>query len=140
VGCTSCFNGNKQSTVILHWDGAKWSRVHSPSPGAVAILWSVSADADGTAWAVGYYCAPVGCEYGYGGFSGHTLILRWNGSVWSRVASPNPGQRDELSAITIGEDGIAWAVGQTCISQCSMSSAQYQTLTLRWNGTAWLPG
>lgn len=139
VGCTSCYAGNKQSAVILHWDGAKWSRVPSPSPGAVATLWSVSAGADGTAWAVGYYCASAG-NCAADGFFGHTLILRWNGSAWSRVASPNPGQKDDLNAIAIGEDGIAWAVGQTCISQCSTSSAQYQTLTLRWNGTAWLPG
>jgi len=135
----SCFS-TPCPVVILHWDGTKWSRVHSPSPGAVAILWSVSAGSDGTAWAVGYYCSPAGCEYGNGGFLGRTLILRWNGSAWSHVASPNPGQRDELNTVAIGNGGAAWAAGSTCISQCTTSSAQYQTLILRWNGTAWLPG
>ncbi len=138
AGSTCC--QGRWETVVLRWDGAKWSRVRSPSPGNSAVLWSVSTGPGGTAWAVGYYCNETGCQYGYSGFYGYTLILRWDGSAWTRVPSPSPGLKDDLNAVAVGQDGTTWAAGQTCISQCNTSSAQYQTLILRWNGTSWAPG
>ena len=57
-----------------------------------------------------------------------TLILRWNGSAWKLIRSPNPSAgRDILGGVTATSARNAWAVG----------SAGSGTLILRWNGTAW---
>ena len=40
-----------------------------------------------------------------------TLILRWNGSRWARVPSPNLGTRTQLSAVAATSKSNLWAVG-----------------------------
>ena len=139
---SSALSQERNQTVVLHWDGAQWSQVPSPSPAGNAGLNSVSTGAGGTAWAVGYYCAPrcTNTDVTSGPYLGHTLILRWNGTAWVRVPSPSPGDADTLLAVAVGDGGIAWAAGITCSSHCGTSAAIYQTLILRWNGTAWVPG
>ena len=57
----------------------------SPNPagqGHDNSLAGVAATGSGNAWAVGNYSA---------GKTTRTLILRWDGAVWTRQASPNPG-------------------------------------------------
>ncbi len=108
-------------TLILRWNGTTWTQVPSPSP-AGSYLNSVAAASDGSAWAVG--C--TGCGIGNTG-SGRTLILRWNGTAWTRVPSPNPGPDAYLQGVTALSDGDAWAVGR----------AGGKTLILRWNGQRW---
>ena len=64
-------------TLILHWNGTAWSRVKSPSPSsAYNQLLGVSAVSGSNAWAVGYYDGFFGRAYA-------TLILHWNGTVWT---------------------------------------------------------
>ena len=58
------------TTLIARWNGAKWTRVPSPSPPGVAVLRGVAAVSASGAWAVG----NVG--------AGKTLIERWNGTAW----------------------------------------------------------
>jgi hypothetical protein len=58
------------------------------------------------------------------------VILRWNGSAWTRAATPRAGQILERVAVTSARS--AWAVGGT-VSASSSSHA----VILRWNGTAW---
>jgi hypothetical protein len=142
--CSGVPSTERDQTVVLHWDGAQWSQVPSPNPAGNANLNSVSTGPGGTAWAVGYYCAPrcikSNVTYETVPLLGHTLILRWNGTAWVRVPSPSPGHADALFAVAAGDDGSAWAAGMTCTSYCGTSAATYQTLILRWNGTAWVPG
>jgi hypothetical protein len=66
-------------TLILRWDGGRWSRAASPSPGRVAVLWGVNAGPGGSAWAAGFSCVS-GC--GTGSEVDRTLILRWDGTGW----------------------------------------------------------
>jgi hypothetical protein len=56
-----------------------------------------------------------------------TLILRWNGSAWARVASPSPGSNDLLDGLGFSSARDGWAVG----------SSGADTLILHWNGTRW---
>ncbi len=61
-------------TLILHWNGAAWAKVHSPNPGPCSScnqLQAVAASSGRHAWAVGTNDS---------GFS--VLIERWNGHVW----------------------------------------------------------
>lgn len=72
---------DKQShrhTLILHWNGTRWSRVPSPSPAGLlgSNLTAVSALPSGDAWAVGNVL-----ERG----NDQTLALRWNGTRWART-------------------------------------------------------
>jgi hypothetical protein len=142
--CTPCSSSDiskdGNQTVILHWDGDQWSRV--PSLAGNAGLNSVSTGPGETAWAVGYYCAPrcTNRDVTSGPYLGHTLILRWNGTAWVRVPSPSPGHHATLLAVAVGDDGSAWAAGITCTGHCGTSAATYQSLILRWDGTAWVPG
>jgi hypothetical protein len=66
--------GENSNTLILHWDGARWTRVPSPSPVHLGfnMLNGTDALSATSAWAVG-------------SIDTGTLILRWNGTSWTRV-------------------------------------------------------
>lgn len=121
-------------TLIMHWNGAAWSRIPSPNPGAeFAILSSVSSGPGGTAWAVGGYCSH--CDKSA---AEQPLILHWNGAIWSQVPSPVLRFEGELTSVTAAADGSAWAVGQYCPSGCGKAPPSGErTLIMHWNGTAW---
>src|SRR6266567_5066922 len=40
-----------------------------------------------------------------------TLIVRWKGTAWKRVPSPNPAPENFLSGVAATSAGSAWAVG-----------------------------
>ena len=138
VSCELCgISAQLGRALIMHWDGTTWSRVRSPSPGGSAYLGAVSSGPGGRAWAVGDYC-PSDCSGSITGL--RTLILRWNGTAWSRVPSPSPGPRSGfayLAAVSSGPGDTAWAVGDYCASGCGTSSGDEVPLILRWDGTAW---
>jgi hypothetical protein len=99
-------------TLILRWDGTRWRRVPSPAPVNVqggmngSLLFGVATTSPGNAWAVGSFNNGTG-------FS--ALILRWNGTTWTRapVASPGSGDRTSLDAVGASSATSAWAVGAT---------------------------
>src|SRR5438552_6047005 len=66
-----------------------WNVASTPNAGALGnILTGVSAASPNEVWAVGYTIigkTPVE-EFE------QTLAMRWNGSEWKIVSSPNPGQ------------------------------------------------
>jgi hypothetical protein len=87
-----------RTPLILHWDGGSWRIV----PGADLVasdtnLSDVAFVSPTEVWAVG-------------SAAGRTLVQRWDGAGWTVVASPSPGNMDELLAISVASSG-AWAVG-----------------------------
>ncbi len=117
--------GTGIQTLILHWNGSKWARVASPSPGTASELFAVSATSAANVWAVGEVTA---------GTTEQTLVLHWNGRTWARVASPNPGgsaHDNVLDGVAATSASSAWAVGnyETATGQ--------STLVLHWNGRQW---
>jgi hypothetical protein len=122
------FTGAAFQTLILRWNGSTWKKVASPNPGGASnnhFLRGVSVTSGSNAWAVGDY---------HDGTSYRTLIERWNGTVWKRVPSPNPG-----GAST---DNILYGVAATSSSNAIAvgsyrSGSASRTLTERWNGSAW---
>ncbi len=121
-------------TLIMHWDGRRWSQPPTPSPGVTAALTGVAAAPDGSAWAVGDSCLA---DCGSLEHQISTLILRWNGTAWTRSASPSPASAAVLSGVSTGPGGTAWAVGHSCVS-CHTPAETDKLLILRWNGTAWI--
>jgi hypothetical protein len=116
-------------TVILRWNGSRWSRVSSPNPGGrfgSDELADVDASSPRNAWAVGN---------SWSGSAARTLVLRWNGTRWSRVPSPNPDRAldvNDLTGVTVISANDAWAVGYYETPQIEITP-----LLLHWNGTRW---
>jgi hypothetical protein len=117
-----------QDTLILHWNGSRWSKVRSPAPGSTYnYLSGVSAVSSTNAWAVGQFRNNKTGAW-------RTLILHWNGSRWSRVRSPNPSSsRNLLAGVTAVSRTNAWAVGQFKNNK----TGAWRTLILHWNGSRW---
>jgi hypothetical protein len=122
--------GTASRTLIEHWNGTAWKTVPSPSPGGSgtfhsSVLNGVAAISATKAWAVGSYIDRTTHRL-------RTLIVRWNGTAWKQVPSPNVAFADnELNAVAATSARSAWAVGD------SGTYPANQTLIERWNGTAW---
>jgi hypothetical protein len=118
-------DGYPMKVLMLHWNGAKWSRVTSPSVltgnGDLSAITVVSAK---DAWAVG----ATG-----GSLHSHTLIMHWNGSAWSQVTSPAPVANGSLSGVTANAKG-GWAVGS---HSTGPSVPQTSPVIFRLTGTKW---
>jgi hypothetical protein len=71
-------------------------------PGNDNFLNGVAATSASNAWAVGSAA---------NGVADLTLILRWNGTSWVQVPSPNPGSSNDLNAVAASSPTNAWAVG-----------------------------
>jgi hypothetical protein len=117
-------------TLTMRWNGSTFSIVRSPNvPDRANVLEDVDGTASSDVWAVGH-------SDSISAVSSTTLILRWDGSRWRRIASPNQGSGDDQSFLT-GVVAIsptdAWAVG----SFRTIDPADAQALTFHWNGTAW---
>jgi hypothetical protein len=117
-------------TLILHWNGTAWTRVPSPSPGVDTSLSSVTAVSAGSAWAVG--CTAL-CFLSSA--SPRTVILRWNGTAWTRVPSPAAARVGVLNGVAATSASNVWAVG--CTGHCFGPMATTTTMIVHWNGTAW---
>jgi hypothetical protein len=95
-----------EHTLLLRWDGTGWTRAPSPDPGGSGVIDSlrgVAATSADSAWAAGYI--SNGAYY-------QSLILHWNGTAWTRAASPSPGAGGNLVGIAAISPANAWAVGQ----------------------------
>jgi hypothetical protein len=132
VGCAgNCFQGfGGIKTLILHWNGARWKRVPSPSPGQGSSLSGVSATSARHAWAVG--CTAF-CFLSSA--SPHTVVLRWNGTTWTRVSLRAPDKIGALNGVAATSASNAWAVG--CAGHCFGPKATTHTMIVHWNGTRW---
>jgi hypothetical protein len=94
--------------VLQYWNGKTWtgSRMnanllkYADLPG----FYSVAVVSGSSAWAVGYL--PAGND----GYS--SVIARYSGGTWTRVASPNPGTAGtSLDGVAATSADNAWAVG-----------------------------
>jgi hypothetical protein len=103
IGATSAPGG---STLIEQWNGAKWSIVPSPTPGADPGLTGVAARGSSDVYAVGNNLPSIN------GGAVQGLILRWNGSTWSQDTDPTDGTDSPLfAAATVPGAANEWAVG-----------------------------
>ena len=116
VGATN----NGAQSLILHWDGTSWSVVPSPNiPDWTNQLYSVTTIAADDVWAVGVATFTWYISDGDEITSSQTIIQHWNGSAWSIVPSPNPGDannyygtiKNELYGVVAVSASDVWAVG-----------------------------
>jgi hypothetical protein len=130
-----------QGGTIVHWDGAAWKTVTSPTWSWLQSVYMLDAN-DG--WAVGT----------------EGSIIRWNGTAWDSITSPTAENLYEVF-MTNASDG--WAVGwngkmirwdgnswsmvtgpiTTWLDSVYMTNTTYGWAVgssgkiIRWNGTAW---
>lgn len=106
--------------------GSDWSIVPSPNARATETsdyLYGVACVSTNDCWAVGY---------SYNGISSDTLIERWDGTSWSIVASPHPGDTESvLNGVSCVSASDCWAVGYY------FNGSAYETLVERWDGNSW---
>jgi hypothetical protein len=123
--------GLGSAPLTERWTGSAWSVVASPGPAGAtgATLRGVKALATNNAWAVGEYSTP-------GSPGRRTLVMRWNGSTWSQVSSPNPDANQNL---LVAVDGLSatdlWAVGNQGTD--GYGGDTVAGLMLRWDGSTW---
>jgi FG-GAP-like repeat len=95
-------------TLIVRFNGSKWSVVSSPNEGTVNNGLAGVSMISGAGWAVGNY-QPSGTY--------QPLAMRWNGTKWSLNSPPNLPSDSAFTSVDTLADGSAWAVGfQTATS------------------------
>jgi len=101
-----------------------WKTVNGVNQGSNDNLMGVSATSTNDVWVVGAYTNS----------SNHrrAQIEHWNGTAWSKVASPTIGTDSYLNAVSVDAANDVWAVGEY-----ENASFVYFTLIEHWNGTAW---
>jgi hypothetical protein len=117
--------GGSARTLILHWDGRRWSVIASPNagPGDNALV-AVAAASESDIWAVGY--RDSGSVY-------RSLVEHWDGNRWRIVAVPlHSGGGDGLNAVDVAAPGVVWAVGGS-----ARARGPSQPLVIRLSGHRW---
>jgi hypothetical protein len=96
--------GTMSRTLVLHWNGTRWSTKPSPNVGkGNNFPRSVVAIGPSNAWAVGSHTV--------GGID-RTLVLHWNGTGWKVQPSPNLSPEDNsLNGVDATSASTVWAVG-----------------------------
>jgi hypothetical protein len=117
-------------TLIQRWNGTAWTTVTSPnSTSYYNELHDVDAVSATNAWAVGYANGSSGVN----GAPRNTLAMRWNGTTWSIVPTPQPGtQTRDLYGVKAFSTTDAWAVGWYYDT-----SFTAEALALHFNGSTW---
>ncbi len=111
-----------------------WTIVNSPNAGEPTLLKAVAARTSNDVWAVGQHFSPDNSPTATVTPSG-TFIQHWDGSAWSSVSAPNPGNRNELNAVAVRAANDAWAVGG--YNTTNTDGPNWRPLILHWNGSTW---
>jgi hypothetical protein len=119
---------NGYISQILHYNGHTWRYIPSPNGELTySQLFGVTAITANDVWAAGF-------TWDDGLYAGHTMTLHWDGHLWTRIPSPNPGDSGStLWAINAVSSKDVWAVG----SGTNDLGDTYFPVILHWNGTAW---
>jgi hypothetical protein len=132
ASATSCTAVGYDSSGALteRWNGRRWAVTSVPSPDGRVLL-SVSCTSATACTAAGDSADPASnAEL--------TLVMRWNGSTWSRQPTPNP-------AVTSGADieltGVWCTSGSACtaVGYDQQPSGTFNTRPVAeaWNGKRW---
>lgn len=114
--------------TVLHWNGTSWAPVTVPGLPAEVALRAVDALSSSDVWAAGE--AGPGTAYA----PNSTLIVHWDGTAWTRVASPGPSALDlTLNSLSMDSATDGWAVGDVY----HPNGNTVTPVALHWNGTSW---
>lgn len=125
-------SGGQTRSLSASWDGLAWSLETVPDPAGARK--SVLLDSTCTGTSPSIICTAAG---GYFNSSNVqlTLIVRWTGTSWSIMPSPNPTG----SAASVLQSVVCSNTASTaCVAVGDwISGGTNVTLAERWNGTSW---
>lgn len=120
-------NTSQGKPLIAYWNGQNWTV--TPLPGKLSSITGVFSNLTALSasdiWVVG----------GSGdGFNASTVILRWNGSQWTQMATPTTvNARVFLKTLVANGATSVWALGSIYNNDTNAS----QLLIEHWNGQNW---
>jgi hypothetical protein len=127
VGYTYGAKGAK--TVIFHWNGHKWLKVTSPSPGKSPMLESVTVH--------GHSGYAVGLISGKTGLDTTPLVLRLSGKRWTVQHVVKRGQASSLYSVSMSSKS-ATAVGSWYVHPpCTVNSTPANPFVVSPHGSHW---
>jgi hypothetical protein len=136
VGSSSSATNGYASALAESWDGTRWSIAVTPhAPKSyVSLLHSIVCLGPSICTAVGSYSNNFDSDNP----DARTLVESWNGSTWSIVPSPNPGNgyHSVLLSITCASRTACVAVGDYS-ARGDFYKADEQSLMEVWGGTVW---
>ena len=135
---------NGLRTLVMHWDGALWSVVPSPSETSSTTsskassitstmtysnLNDVAATSPDDVWAVGSYRTSTQKQ-------NQTLLLHWDGKVWDHIPSPSGSLKhhNNLFSLAVVSKNDVWAVGNQIVMRGWWGT---EPLILHWDGLQW---
>jgi hypothetical protein len=121
--------------LIERWNGAAWSVVPSVSSASPdgGYLSSVTCPTAAECWASGSVTTAAGT-------AGSTLLERWDGSVWTRVTTPDadPSGGNILGAVACTGPSRCWAAGSSgSFGGGGGSGFQPGAFVEQWTGGSW---
>ena len=126
VGSTDTNGGDRDHSLIEHWDGTRWRAVPIPDPAGVDFLHKVAVVSANDVWAIGTYAPNL---------QSLPLAMHWNGRRWSQIAVPaHPTLSTVLTDVVALASNDVWAVGQVFEPTIPSKS---QVFTVHWDGRAW---
>jgi hypothetical protein len=120
------------AATIAQWKNGTWTtRYTQASTGRhLTVFEAIAVDASGQVWAVGWdrdYDAP--------GRPVSSLVVHYNGTSWTREATPNPANRNTLMDVVALANGEVFAVGVA--QDTSGGGITPRSLMLRRQSTGW---
>jgi hypothetical protein len=131
AACTAVGNYDpapgKARTLAERWNGTKWALQSTPNPSSAHNYLS------GVACTSSSLCTAVGTDTTSTGYS-FTFAERWNGSTWTKQATPNPSGStgsDQLNAVACPLATDCTAVGSQ--QKSPLSTSPVLTLAERYS-------
>ena len=120
------------AATIAQWKNGTWTtRYTQASTGRhLTVFEAIAVDGSGKVWAVGWdrdYDAP--------GRPVSSLVVHYNGTSWTREATPNPANRNTLMDVVALANGEVFAVGVA--QDTSGGGITPRSLMLRRTGGTW---
>ena len=120
------------AATIAQWKNGTWTtRYTQASTGRhLTVFEAIAVDGSGQVWAVGWdrdYDAP--------GRPVSSLVVHFNGTSWTREATPNPANRNTLMDVVALANGEVFAVGVA--QDTSGGGITPRSLMLRRTGGTW---
>ena len=120
------------AATVAQWKNGTWTtRYTQASTGRhLTVFEAIAVDGAGQVWAVGWdrdYDAP--------GRPVSSLVVHYNGTNWTREATPNPANRNTLMDVVALANGAVFAVGVA--QDTSGGGITPRSLMLRRQSTGW---